>query len=350
MDQVKYHLEFEKLSSVYQLGPLMAEPVSVTGGFLHRMFKMTTAKGRYAVKALNPQIMQRTTAMSSFIFSEKVAALALQQGIDTIPAIISNGSCMHEVEGQHYLLFPWMDGSTLPSGVVDLDCCTKMGRVLAKLHRADFAELVECRRENHKQDASKAPLADWRAYALMGKQEGLPWYNMLTEHTHLLLEWELLADKTGAKLRNNRVISHRDLDLKNVLWNKGHTPVLIDWEAAGAIHPTQEMLEVALYWSGAEAGNASKEAFCTIIETYRSEGGTVGDNALDALNYGFRGKLDWLSYNIRRSLGLECADASEQELGTDETVKTLQSLIDYAEWIPVYVDWLSELGIHKPTE
>lgn len=48
-------------------------------------------------------------------------------------------------------------------------------------------------------------------------------------------------------MRKCQVISHRDLDPKNVMWD-GMNPYLIDWEAAGPVNPYQEFLEVALYW------------------------------------------------------------------------------------------------------
>lgn len=69
-----------------------------------------------------------------------VANLAYQKGIHAVPAIVSNGSSMHEVEGQFYLLFPWVQGTALPPGIIDLDCCKKIGAILAQLHNIDFSQ------------------------------------------------------------------------------------------------------------------------------------------------------------------------------------------------------------------
>ena len=49
-------------------------------------------------------------------------------------------------------------------------------------------------------------------------------------------------------LSTTTVISHRDLDPKNVMWNY-NKPVLIDWESAGYINPMQDLIETAIYWS-----------------------------------------------------------------------------------------------------
>jgi hypothetical protein len=103
MENSNYSLNFEKLCATFNLGQLTNEPEQVFGGFLHRMYQLKTDKDQYAVKALNPQIMQRKTAMYNYIFSEKVANMAYQNGINALPAIVSNESFMHEVDGQYYM-------------------------------------------------------------------------------------------------------------------------------------------------------------------------------------------------------------------------------------------------------
>lgn len=69
-----YHLQFEKLCSALELGTLIKVPEKVSGSLLHRMFAVETTRGKYAVKALNPQIMARPTALQNYIQSEKIAA------------------------------------------------------------------------------------------------------------------------------------------------------------------------------------------------------------------------------------------------------------------------------------
>lgn len=343
MKILNYRLNFEKLCAKYHLGQITAEPAQVTGGFLHRMYQLKTDKADYAVKALNPQIMQRETAMRNYILSEKVANAAYRNGINALPAIVSNGSCMHKVDGQYYLLFPWVQGKTLPSGGVSAEHCEQIGEILAAIHGTDFSRLIA---ENHNDNAgaSNASPVNWNEYALKGKQQNMEWSGLLSDNLDKLYHWDSLAKSAVAALMNESVISHRDLDPKNVLWGEDQVPIVIDWEAAGPVHPTQELMEVALYWSG-ETGHASKNAFCTLIRAYRNHGGRIFGNCTDVLNYGFQGKLEWLAYNVRRSLGLECTDDTEQELGTSEVFKTIQALNDYADFIPVGMEWISEMDV-----
>ena len=36
-------------------------------------------------------------------------------------------------------------------------------------------------------------------------------------------------------IKNNLVMSHRDLDLPNILWDKDDEPFIIDWETSGLV-------------------------------------------------------------------------------------------------------------------
>jgi aminoglycoside phosphotransferase (APT) family kinase protein len=336
MESLNYILDFPQLCMKYGLGQLTETPEPVSGGFLHKMYRIVTSQAEYAVKALNPQIMLRPAAMGNIIFAEKVANLARSQGINALPAIESQGSCMHEVQGQYYLLFPWMEGKALPAGAVDMDCCTQIGRVLADIHTADFSA-----RLTGQQAEEFIPSAvPWQDYSHRAEQQQLSYSELLNNSLARLQGYEKLANSAAELLQDNRVISHRDLDPKNVLWDKSGIPLIIDWEAAGTVHPMQELLEVALDWCGFEAGEASQEAFRTVISAYRNQGGKVTGNWTDVLNLGYQGKLDWLAYSLRRSLGLEVTDEAERQLGVSEVIRTIGALADYADFIPLCLEWL----------
>lgn len=49
-------------------------------------------------------------------------------------------------------------------------------------------------------------------------------------------------------LCNKQIISHRNLDSKNVLWKEG-IPYIIDWESTEYINPAIELIDVATNWS-----------------------------------------------------------------------------------------------------
>lgn len=147
--------------------------------------------------------------------------------------------------------------------------------------------------------------------------------------------WDEAAQQAERRLAAyGQVIGHGDLDRKNVMWTADGLPVLIDWESAGFVNPAYDLLETAWYWAVSETGTVDAEAYRALIAAYLNSGGTLERQAVpDARLYGFRARLDWLAYNIRRSLGQEADDAQEQALGTREAAASLAGLEAYAAFV-----------------
>lgn len=142
MTLTNYNLNFEKLCATYKLGLLSGVPEQISGGFLHRMYRVTTNQAEYAVKALNPQLMRKEAVMNNMIAAEKVAVQARRQGVSALPALLYEGSCIHEADGQYYLLFPWIEGRSVSAAEAGLEHCILIGQALADIHAADFTPSI----------------------------------------------------------------------------------------------------------------------------------------------------------------------------------------------------------------
>ena len=70
-------------------GEVLPPVLPVQGGFMHRMFRVNTAGGSYAVKHLNPEIMKRPGVMDNYRRAEKLEQVLEGAGIPIVPAIIS---------------------------------------------------------------------------------------------------------------------------------------------------------------------------------------------------------------------------------------------------------------------
>jgi len=66
--------EISELMECLDLGAVLEEPKQVAGGLLHKMYRVDTDKGAYAVKVLNPEIMKLPAALRNMVYSEKIAA------------------------------------------------------------------------------------------------------------------------------------------------------------------------------------------------------------------------------------------------------------------------------------
>ena len=318
----------QKLCYKLELGKLCGSPEQVFGGLLHEIYKIETTKGMYAVKVLNPNIMKREMAVRNFSFSEKVARIAYHNNIPVVTAIESE-NCLHYIEGDYYMVFEWVSAKSILPIEVTVYHCTEIGKILAHIHKIDFSQISE-----REINAPLLTVTSWESYC----GGDVDWSIELSKVEPLLLMWERQANLAAPNVFSHQIISHRDMDYKNVLWDKNNFPIIIDWEAAGYINPLQELIEVAFAWSGVETEDFNSENFKAIVESYVKNGGVIVDNITAVLNVGFKGKLEWLEYNIKRSLGIESNSKAEQELGTKEVIKTINAIKNYESLIPTCID------------
>lgn len=234
------------------------------------------------------------------------------------------------------MVFNWIDGASLDLDEITKEHSSIMGNLLGNIHNTDFSEL-----EIEKPNQIDKQTIDWKYYYNLGKVKSIKWLPYLFENIDNLYLWNKRSLEADKILRLNMVLSHRDMDSKNVLWNKGK-PIIIDWESAGYVNPLQELIELLMYWSEDSKGNLDKERFLSLLYGYKKVRNVTNVNWNVVLNSGYIGKLEWLEYSLKRSLGIECADKAEQQLGTSQVISTIESLISYANLIPVLGEWLSE--------
>lgn len=125
-------------------------------------------------------------------------------------------------------------------------------------------------------------------------------------------------------ISKNVIISHRDLDLPNVLWNQEGEPVLIDWESSGMINPSMEVIDTAWNWSGGQ-NYFDKVKFQAFVSIYEEYTGDLNDFS-EAIKADFKAKFDWLEYNLKRVTGIECIDDEERELGEKEVIRSIDEI------------------------
>jgi thiamine kinase-like enzyme len=322
----------QELTRRLELGDLIPEPKRVLGGLLHKMYRVDTNKGRFAIKELNPSIIKRgEEVMNNFVVSEKVAQLAKENGIPAVPAI-GDKELVYNIKHEHYMIFQWVDAKCVVPETVNKEHCTRIGEILAKLHAIDFSDFPA---ENRVPEIIEI---EWKKYT----QEKSEISNTLEEALDKLHTWDCISKKSTSMVCKNQRISHRDMDCKNVLWDQDRNPVIIDWEASGYINPLQELLDVALSWGGIESDTFNLENFQTLVESYIQQGGVIEDDIVAVLNYGYHGKLEWLEYNIKRSLGLETSSEEEKQIGIGEVEKTIGVLKRYEELVPILEGVLKE--------
>lgn len=335
MDESQAH----ELCSLLGLGTPTGEAQAVPGGLLHRMWRLPTTSGDYAVKELDAVFMAHADARVHVENTERIAALMAQSSIPAIAALNATTGPVLVVGGSAFIVYRWIEGKTLAPGSVDPAAARAIGTVLGRIHTVDTSAaewpqldgVVETFRDD-----------EWVLLARRGAAESLPWAAALRDLQSNLVIWNARYRRTIADLFKTQVISHRALDQKNVLWPDEHSLVIVDWESAGMINPAVEVADVALNWSGLIVGEPDRDVFQAVLAGYRSVGATIHDEPRDVLYANLAHWLSWLKFNIQRSLGDVATTSEERDLGTREAVDTLALIQRLANGIDLYASWLTE--------
>ncbi|MGE6555910.1 phosphotransferase [Exiguobacterium artemiae] len=320
------------ISRRFKLGELLTDPDPLSGGLLHKMFLLQTTTGTYAIKLLNPIILSRPTARQNFIDSERIVT-ALAGEVSALPALTINGSALHQIGTQYYLVFPWVDGLTLPIHQVTPNHAELIGEQLAQIHTADLSSLPI----QQTATSPKSPVP-WDTFAEKIRQQGHTLLEPYWTDLKRIKRWDNEASSALKQLRGTSVLSHRDLDAKNVLWKSG-APILIDWESAGPIHPMHDFLETILYWSLDEQNHVRRDHFEAFVKGYHAAGGRIDYPLEPALSAGYASKLGWLAYSLSKALRLEPVTEKEQQVAVQQVLETLKALEDYEVLCPVIREW-----------
>jgi hypothetical protein len=136
-----------------------------------------------------------------------------------------------------------------------------------------------------------------------------------------------------ASASSARVMSHRDLDAKNVLRAASGDLVVVDWDAAGPVLAEWDVVTTALDWSDARGTTVSHTAFEHFISAYAAAGGYINPVTRGSFAGWCDGVLDWLWFNLERSTS---DDLIERELGVSEVARSARFIPSAAHWIAAY--------------
>lgn len=329
-------MNIEAFCTKYQLGTVI-DIEKLSGGLMHRMFKVKTTIATYAIKVLNKEVMNREEAYHNFIVSEKISNLVKENNIPVSCAISIDGNYLTEFENTYYMVFDYVEGKTLSDEEITVEHCKKIGRVLAKIHNLNYQKLgltgekVEYKR-----------LYDWEGYSLEVNFNKMSYKK---EYLKNYKKYSSILKRANERFNDMNTVSticHRDMDPKNVMWSQDN-PIIIDWESATLANPYQELLETALSWSGFLTNNFSEEKFKVVFLEYQKLRSIKNIDWYDVICGNLVGRFEWLKYNLERSLGIITSDEEEKSLGEQEVLKTIQEISRYLELIGTMDDIIDEL-------
>ena len=310
----------KQLFETLLLGDVALPIVSVSGGFMHRMYKVCTANHTYAVKHLNPEIMKRPTAMENYKKAERLEAILENAGIPIVPALSFDEKKMQEFQGNYFYIFDWHEGNITDWNNITAEQCRKAGNIQGRIHAIEIKQSEPSEHE--------LSTIDWNEYLKKATAigDGTPAKEvetLLKENLPLLDYAQTELNKARQSLPNITTIIDEDMDPKNVMWENDE-PVVIDLECLDYGNPVSSAIQLSLQWSGITLcdfdAEKQKAFFQGYFEAY--DNGFRDYKSVFGLTYTW---IEWLEYNIQRALG-SCQDKSEQALGLTEVKNTISRI------------------------
>ena len=305
----------ERLLRDRGLGNHIAVVESVSGGFMHKMYKVKTDSGIYAVKHLNSEIMKRPDAQENYARAEQIERILEKNNIPIVPALVLGGKKMQNIDGQFFYVFKWHKGQIADWNHITKEECYKAGNILGRIHA------IEPRKVEWK--SLPPSQIDWQSYRTEAKKKDSEIASLLEQNEELLTLAEKELNRARASLPAMLCLSNGDMDPKNIMWENG-TPWVIDLECLDYGNPVLDALQLALQWSGIVTCDMDINKMLAFFDGY-----------LKAYDNGFRGYgeivgvaytwVEWLEYNIQRALG-NCMDEAERELGISEVRNTIHRI------------------------
>jgi thiamine kinase-like enzyme len=320
--------DIEAICAHFDLGLVIKPPIKVEGGLLHYMWRLDTQKGAYGVKQLSKDIdLTNQNIIKNYELSENIASQFISQSIPGVCAIQKSGKYLLVIENTGFLVYPWVRAKALDQHAVSENHALKIAIILAKMHHINLniEALGEVEFDVH-DNAKITQLAD------LALKQNLVFSLDLTENLPIILEINRHYHQAILILKNLTVVSHGDLDQKNVLWDKENNPILIDWESARKLNPTYEILGAALDWSGMIT-KLDQGLFMRMINSYKEAGGIIDINTLEAAFYGVLGNwINWLVYNIKRAKNQKYPE--QQKIGCDQVEQTMATILRLNKVVP----------------
>lgn len=292
----------------------------VSGGLLHEMFCIRTDQGIYAVKKLNPKVMKRKEAYQNFVCSEKFSRKVIQKGVPGIHALGDKKFLFHQKD-HYYMIFPWLNGRILTFPEVKEEHVIKVAESLAKMH------LISSQMGT-KASGIPSSKMDFEKYKISSVSYG----KIFDEIVDTLSSMETKIHLSLIEINKKAIMSHCDLDLKNVMWDEKENPYFIDFESASYVNMTFDLLDVALYWSGIDS-DFCIDYFDLFIDSYLKINPHIEDDVKVVGNCLCIHVLGWLRYNLELTL-----QNSKDQKAFDEVQKSLRTLKNYMEIVPQIIN------------
>jgi Ser/Thr protein kinase RdoA (MazF antagonist) len=307
------------ISDRFDIGRPLDALISVPGGNTHRLYRLATTNGVWAVKVLNRS--SEAWWIETFEQSVLLEDAAISAGIDCpryvrprdgiagTLAEIADDETKYSVR-----VYEWVEGIR-PSGVPDSTLAVWMASTMATLSQLD----LPCKNDIETTYRS-FPADEWKAWideALVAQLQCAP---ALESAIDTILDGQAFV-AAGMTSSGKPQLLHRDFTPDNVLVST-RGPLLLDWDSAGPDIAWLDFIRSVWRFAGFPEREVTVDVVCSAIGTYIRKGGSVGAVNEFAFAGLANGLLNSLSYFLWRALGHRNV-TTEEKAASDRLVVEL---------------------------
>ena len=332
------------VAAAFGLGAPVGEWRPVAGGLSHRLFRLRTERGTWAVKWLNRS--REEWWLRDHLLATAVERAALAAGVPMPRPVVPPGAGESPlvdvpVDGEpaSFLAWEWCDGERLDETNVPTAARSWVGTTLATLHALPVAPPATGLNVH-----PTHPVEEWRRWLAEASGETDPGFlRAVAGHLPTVAEARRLAAESAEELGPRAtVFTHRDVKPDNVLM-AAPTPVLLDWEGAGAELAPWEAARTALAFARTPDGGWSRAGFTETLTAYRAAGG----GELPPGTAAFGGLLDirlgGAAFLLWRALGHRPVTQAERAAAHHHALEYLAELARALTQLSVWARWLRDV-------
>lgn len=308
----------------YEIGTLISTPIPCAGGRTHHTYHLYTTLGQYVLKLFE----WAPNRINSYRNAEKIADFFANK-INAIPAIKNKRNDVITIMNQVLAcIYPFVEGKIVSLGEIQHYHAKTIAYALAQMHCYQPVAI-------HAAAIEIPDLLLLTQHALAVKRLSFFKHHkmlqtVLNKFLALLTQLQNHFEEDKECLLQNSVVSHRDCDHYNVLWNKRRVFYLIDWERAGLINRTKDILVTSIYWSLSKEYIVQENLTYAFLTSYQRDGLTIVKDEIQSAFHGFiHDWLGWFDFNLVRILESDDKNAKDNTtclLAIEEIKKTSNAL------------------------
>jgi Ser/Thr protein kinase RdoA (MazF antagonist) len=309
---------------------LPGEPVDVAevaGGWSNAVWRVGTADGSYAVKALR-NAWGEPRWLEWLAEAWRVERAALTAGIPMPEPLVVPGAdgCVAWVEGVPVRVHRWVESSVVPREPVGADLARWVGGAVAGVHALALRPMQP---DLYDSRTGLTTAEHWPALVGRARALGAGWADELAASLPLAQRASALLEPWDDA---DAVLVHADVDQKNLIVSLAG-PLLIDWDVVVPAVPSHDLAHAALTmgsWRDPAAARA-------VLEGYADVTGARPRLRPADLGPALASRLGWIRFTADRALDAVEAGTDVGTPGLPALLADLEHRVAVAEQLPAWL-------------